>query len=182
MNKKNNKRKKASKRKIEQAFFQLINEKEIEEITVTTICLLAQVNRSTFYANYIDINDLVEQIKNNMLTNIKNLYATEHEENLSLNDWKYRFTKLFYHIRENQVFYKIYFKLGFDLNFNDSQNIVTTLSSKVNNEFLKYHMEFLRGGIISLTKMWLNYNCELSPETLVDILENEYKYFFESNL
>ena len=83
---------------------------------------------------------------------------------------------------KRQVFYKIYFKLGFDLNFHHSQNIVTTLSSKINNEFLKYHMEFLRGGIISLTKMWLNNNCELSPEALVDILKNEYKYLFESNL
>ena len=60
MNKPNNKRKKESQEKIEKAFIELIQTRNIEEITVTYICYITGLNRSTFYANYLDIYDLVD--------------------------------------------------------------------------------------------------------------------------
>jgi len=55
MNTVNNKRRKESQEKIEKAFIQLIQNKEIEQISVTDICQKCNLNRSTFYANYLDI-------------------------------------------------------------------------------------------------------------------------------
>jgi len=66
MNIPNNKRKKSSMDKIEKTFLQLIQKKNINEISVSTICELSGLNRSTFYANYIDIYDLVDKIRANM--------------------------------------------------------------------------------------------------------------------
>ena len=57
MNKPNNKRKKDSQEKIERAFIELIQTRNIEDITVTDICNITKLNRSTFYANYLDIYD-----------------------------------------------------------------------------------------------------------------------------
>lgn len=48
MNKANNKRKKASQMKIEKIFVELIQEKELNQISVTDICKLAKINRTTF--------------------------------------------------------------------------------------------------------------------------------------
>lgn len=176
MNKKNNKRRRESQQKMEEAFFKLIEKREAEEISVTSICELAQVNRSTFYANYTDMNGLLEQIKENMFADLKNLY--ESEPIGEAEDWNERFLKLFVHIKKNQEFFRIYFKLGFDLNFEYSERIVMTLSPQIDKRFLEYHIEFLKGGIVSLTKRWLNNGCRISPEELVDILKNEYNYFF----
>ena len=61
MNTPNNKRKRDSQEKIEKTFVQLIQKKNISEISVSTICEIAKLNRSTFYANYIDVYDLVEK-------------------------------------------------------------------------------------------------------------------------
>ena len=58
MNTPNNKRKRNSQEKIEKVFIQLIQKKNITEISVSTICEKANINRSTFYANYLDIYDL----------------------------------------------------------------------------------------------------------------------------
>ena len=66
MNIHNNKRKKESQEKIEKTFLQLIQKKNITEISVSTICEITNLNRSTFYANYIDVYDLVEKVKNRM--------------------------------------------------------------------------------------------------------------------
>lgn len=55
MNVKNNKRRRESQDKIEKAFVELLQTREIKEITVSDIIKLTGLNRSTFYANYIDI-------------------------------------------------------------------------------------------------------------------------------
>lgn len=64
MNTKNNKRKKESIRKIQKAFMELIQTKDYKDITVTMICTLAKINRSTFYASYLDVYDLVDKMRN----------------------------------------------------------------------------------------------------------------------
>lgn len=51
-----------SRRLIRQAFLELLREKTFEKITVTDIVNRADINRSTFYAHYPDINGLLEEI------------------------------------------------------------------------------------------------------------------------
>ena len=63
MNVKNNKRRRESQDKIEKAFLELLQPREIKEITVSDIIKLTGLNRSTFYANYIDIFDLADKTR-----------------------------------------------------------------------------------------------------------------------
>ena len=74
MNKPNNKRRKISQEKIEKAFVNLVQEKEIKEISVTEICKIAKLNRSTFYANYLDIYDLADKVLEKIEDNVFSLY------------------------------------------------------------------------------------------------------------
>ena len=55
MNTPNNKKRKNSQEKIEKVFIELIQTKEIYEISITDICKKANINRTTFYSNYIKI-------------------------------------------------------------------------------------------------------------------------------
>ena len=54
-------KKKDSQKRIEKVFLDLIQTKPIEQIHVSKICELAKVNRTTFYANYLDIYDLKDK-------------------------------------------------------------------------------------------------------------------------
>ena len=60
MNTPNNKRRKESIDKIEKAFIVLLQTNELDNISVSEICKITSLNRSTFYSNYIDIYDLAD--------------------------------------------------------------------------------------------------------------------------
>lgn len=170
MNIKNNKRKRESIKRMEDAFVRLIQTKEIKDISVTEICKTAGLNRSTFYANYIDIYDLVDKMRERMAEDFRELYEDEVRNRYNTNDY----LKLFYHIRENQLFYKTYFKMQFDLHFQTGCYDTRLAQTYYNNQHIKYHSEFFRAGITAIIKIWLEDSCDLSPEELFDVIKSEY--------
>lgn len=60
--KKMNRKRAYSQRVIQEAFLELSKTTLINKITVTDICRVADVNRTTFYSNYDDISALVQSI------------------------------------------------------------------------------------------------------------------------
>lgn len=172
MNKPNNKRKKESKEKIEKVFIELIQKKQINEVSITDICKKAKLNRTTFYANYIDIYDLADKIKLKLMNDVLDVYEDERNEKKH----SYNFLKLFYHIKENQLFYKTYFKLSTDDNL-DSFFIDNNEFAKLNKtvEYMDYHIAFFKAGLNAIIKKWLNNNCKESPEEINEIIISEYK-------
>lgn len=58
MNTEMNKRRVATMDRIEAEFFRLMQHKSLKEISVADLCERAEINRSTFYANYDDLNAL----------------------------------------------------------------------------------------------------------------------------
>lgn len=58
------KRIRKTKQAIRNALFQIMEEKSIDKITVAEIVQKADINRSTFYFYYEDINDLLRQTEN----------------------------------------------------------------------------------------------------------------------
>ena len=63
MNVKNNKRRKDSQEKIEKAFVALLQTHEVKDISVSDLIKITGLNRSTFYANYLDIFDLADKTR-----------------------------------------------------------------------------------------------------------------------
>ena len=112
MNIKNNKRKRESIEKIEKVFIELLQTYELDKISVSAICKRTGLNRSTFYANFIDIYDLADKTKKHLEDEFLTLYSDEISGKSSTDN----FLKLFGHIKENQLFYKTYFKLVTDNN------------------------------------------------------------------
>lgn len=55
---------------IEDAFFELIQEKEVSEITVKEICAKAQISRSTFYDHYEDYFSFLKSINGQIVENL----------------------------------------------------------------------------------------------------------------
>ena len=169
MNTKNNKRRRESMEKIEKAFVELLQERELKEITVSDICKKTELNRSTFYANYIDIYDLADHLREKLEKEFSELFTDEDTREAT------GAVKMFTHIRDNQLFYKIYFKLGYDEKHQVMIYDAKRAESDFDNQYLKYHIEFFRNGINAMIKMWLAGGCVETPEEMDTILKAEYK-------
>lgn len=63
MNTKNNKRFHDTEIRMEAAMLEIMKNTEFEKITVKKICEKAEVNRSTFYAHFIDIYDMIDKME-----------------------------------------------------------------------------------------------------------------------
>lgn len=170
MNIVNNTRRKNSQIKIEKAFADLIQKKKLNEISVTEICKLTKLNRTTFYANYLDIYDLADKFREKMELDLKEVYKEERETSHNSND----FSKLFNHIKNNQLFYKTYFKLNVkELPLTEyDYNLANILYQ---DKYIDYHIEFFKAGLNAIILKWLDNNCIESPETINEILISEYK-------
>lgn len=173
MNISNNKRRKESQEKIEKTFVQLIQTKELANISVTDICKLTHLNRSTFYANYLDIYDLADKVQEKLKDEVLLLYNDEITNKYNSNN----FLKLFYHIKENQLFYKTYFKLGYYNNDTTVLQYDTNLSKEFfDDKFIDYHIEFFKNGLNSVIRLWLNNGCKETPEEIETIIKSEYSH------
>lgn len=169
MNTKNNKRRRESIQKIEKAFVELLQLKELKEITVADICKSAQLNRSTFYANYLDIYDLADKLREKLESDFAQQFEDKPSSELN------GALRMFTHIYENQMFYKTYFKLHYDENHQISVYDVTRAEKDFDNKYIRYHIEFFRNGINAIIKMWLNSGCKETPQEMADIIKQEYR-------
>ncbi len=172
MNTTNNKRRRESQEKIEKVFVELLQTKELHQISVTDICKISHLNRSTFYANYLDVYDLANKVKEKLEQEVETLYEDETTNKYNSNN----FLKLFHHIKDNQLFYKTYFKLGYD-NEHSIFKYDTNLSKEFfDDKFVEYHIEFFKNGLNSIIKLWLNNGCKESPEEIDSIIKSEYAH------
>ena len=170
MNTKNNKRRRESVEKIEKAFVELLQSKEIGEITVSEICKLTGLNRSTFYANFLDTYDLADKLRETLENEFSSLFADYDYFNERTGA-----LKMFTHIKENQLFYKTYFKLCYDSSHLISVYDTKRAEKELDNKNIKYHIEFFRNGLNAIIKLWLSEGCQESPEQMAEILKQEYK-------
>jgi len=170
MNTQNNQKRKKSQEQIEKIFIQLIQKKNIDEISVSMICKIAKLNRSTFYANYIDIYDLAEKIKKNMEVEFAEFQLSNNAKQDSDG-----YLNMFKHIKDNQIFFRTYFKLEEIISDLPTQYRIELAEKYYDNKYIDYHIEFFRAGLNAIIKKWLNNGCKESPEEINEIIISEYK-------
>lgn len=171
MNTKNNHRRRESVERIEKAFMELLQTRELNEITVSDICKLCGLNRSTFYANFTDVYDLADKMRVHLEEEVNRLYESETAQKFNSNDY----LRLFRHIRDNQLFYRTYFRLGYDNQFKLKYYDIHQAQRHFDNQYIEYHVEFFRSGFNAIVRMWLAGGCRETPEEMEAIIRSEYQ-------
>lgn len=176
MNVKNNQRYKMSSEKIETAFLTLILKHKYEDITINQICSEAGINRSTFYAHYNDINDLVIKIENKFAKGTASIF------NFGERQTHEAFVEMFSFIKENKYFYKAFLNLPYisSAEKNTRIEVLKNIGNKKTFENSKkmgifYRASFFGAGIKEMCRIWLDYDCQESPEEMARLLLEEYK-------
>ena len=97
------------------------------------------------------LSDLADKLKEKLEEEVQQLYQEEREQKFNSND----FLKLFQHIKENQIFYKTYFKLGYDNDYQIFQYDINLAKKIFDNKFINYHIIFFKNGLNAIIKVWL---------------------------
>ncbi len=72
--------------KMQEALIDLLEEKEFDRITIKEICERAQVNRSTFYLHYDNVNDLLGETVEAIYRDFFSHYGEKEEKGLRIQD------------------------------------------------------------------------------------------------
>lgn len=68
-----------SRNMIKNAFFELLSEKSLYEITVVDVVNRADISRNTFYAHYNDVYAVLDEMENDFIEKL-NIYVGESQE------------------------------------------------------------------------------------------------------
>ncbi|WNS77816.1 TetR/AcrR family transcriptional regulator C-terminal domain-containing protein [Domibacillus sp. DTU_2020_1001157_1_SI_ALB_TIR_016] len=93
---------------IKEAFVDLLQEMDIEKMSVSRIAERATISRVTFYLHYRDIPDMLEKMADAMIEDIQNVINGQpvNEDSPKNTDWL-RLEKLLEHIAQHSSFYKV---------------------------------------------------------------------------
>ncbi len=181
MNKKENLHYQQTDKAIQNYVLDLLGKKNIDKITVTEICTHLGINRSTFYAHYPNVYDVVEKIEYGMSYEMEIRFKEKLK--ISRNE---AFLEIFRFVYEHKDFYRICIHHGSTIHFcNDvsfenlsaySDSIMQKIGFLSETQY-HYHIAFFRAGLNALIREWLLRDCKETPEELYDILLQEYKMY-----
>ena len=175
MNIKNNLRYKASSEKIETAFLTLILNHKYEDITISQVCKQAEINRSTFYAHYDDINDLVIKIESKFAQGTASIF------NYGERQTHEAMIEMFTFVKANKHFYKAFLNIPYTTlaERNTKIEVLKNIGQKLNIDKshtigIFYRASFFGAGIKEMCRLWLERDCQETPEQMAKLLLEEY--------
>ncbi|TKC18831.1 TetR/AcrR family transcriptional regulator [Robertmurraya kyonggiensis] len=175
-----------SKQALKDALLSLMKEKDFKEITITDIVKLADLNRGTFYKNYQYKEDILEELIDDIITDLTNSYREPYKsiDNFDIKNLTSSAIKIFDHVSKYGSFYTLIVK---STNLSGFQNKICEViknlalqdlfnqhvSSKINREIqASYHAYAIFGMIIEWVNQGFSYSSNYMAEQLLEILKN----------
>ena len=183
MNVKNNRLNRETGEKIIRAVYAMMTQEHrpIGKITVREICERTGIHRSTFYAHYRDVFDLVEKVEKSMSRQLTETFFRKLDEKAPARDC---FAEIFAFIREHRDFYLYYLtesrqygvlQLAWET-VRDRAAAVNAGPEKFGaetTEEMEYHGVFFLVGMSAVVRMWLQKGCPEEPEALYDLIRRQ---------
>ena len=166
---------KYTKTVIKDTIIKLLQEKDIKKITVSEICKIADINRATFYRYYLDVYDLLDKIKDDLIEELR--AAVTDSSNYTVSIFAKDLLKV---LLDNKELVKILFKTDNNVYFlydflevaydkckerwqNDLKNI--------NEEDIDYATLFIFNGALGIINYWVNNDFDKGIDELAEIIE-----------
>ena len=151
-----------SKKMISNALLKLLQDKSMDEVTVSQITTEAKIGRNTFYNHFQKKDDVLDYLLQRYLEGIRD--NLEQIANPSIRDillWRFNL------IKENPLL--VIFQKHNDIkqllyNFRD-RNITKFDLPRKNDAYIT---DFIQGGIDYVTSKWIENGMTESPEEMVD--------------
>lgn len=176
MNKKNNQRFRQTEIRMEHVMLELMKHYDFEKITVKKICEKAQVNRSTFYAHFIDLYDMLDKMELELSKELLASYQFEQDDQIFSET---SFMKFLEHIKKHSYFYKINLQnrksFPIEQGFDKVWNIIKhhcALAGINNEDEIMYYLISFQAGFTMILKHWVDTDCVMENKKIASIIRN----------
>lgn len=168
-----------TQRLLKESLLELMEKKDIKNISVKDITELADLNRGTFYLHYADTYSLLQEMETEVLNDFQNM----------VNGYREAFKKaslmpviipIIQYIEENKKICKILFE---NSSSNDFVNRFHTLILRNGTAIIKeqypnardvtlnYFLEFITYGLTGVLKQWLNTDMQEPKEEVAEFVD-----------
>lgn len=164
-----------TKRLLKNAFIELMNDKNYEEISVTDIVTLADYNRTTFYRHYGNKDEFVKTVINNQANMLVKAFRLPYKKHnyIHLGSISSGEITVFNHILDNKSFYSLWNEFekitGFTEIFlnaltNFYKNEIVLLTNPKKELDNNLYTSFYAYGILGLIVEWIKNDLKQTPE------------------
>lgn len=170
-----------TKKVIEESLITLLNEKDINKITVSEICKMADINRATFYRYYLDAYDLLDKIKEGFVEDL-----VEASQRPDTEKSVYNFSKgLLVVLQNNKKLTKILFNNKSNIYFlNEILDIAYNRCKKrwfdnlsnLDEKDADYASVFIFNGALGVVNYWVQNDFDMTIDEISHIIE-ELSYY-----
>lgn len=180
MNTKNNQRFRQTELRMEFAMLKLMENTEFEKITVKKLCEKAKVNRSTFYAHFMDIYDMLGKMERELSRELLESYGDKGGYDIFSEESFLYFLK---HIRKHQYFYKIILRTrtsfplsqGYEPLWEIMKSRCEQAGILEEEEMMYYFISFQADFTMAL-KHWVDTDCSIPERKVALIIQNSIPY------
>lgn len=166
-------RTKYTKNIIKETFINLLEQKEINKITVSEICKIADINRSTFYRYYLDVYDLLSKIQEELVNKLKNIksnkkYTVESfsEEILNVFLEEKKLIKILFDTNENIYFLNTILEVAYQ----KCKETWLEENKNLNEEEIEYASVFIFNGALGIVNFWVKNNFDKPVNEIVETI------------
>ena len=177
--KKEDRRVRRTKKLLTQALTELLQKKQINEITVKELTDLADMNRGTFYMYYRDIFDMLEKIEDELFQKL-DVIAQTHEHGDPTQQVKPILLDLFRFIEENQEMCRVLLSPNGDMNFlhrlyeairERSLEIWKDQMGSLDEKEFDYRYSFVIFGCAGMIRAWVNRSCQETDMQMAELAD-----------
>jgi len=168
-----------SKEAIRTALVKLLKHKNIEDITVTEIAKEADVNRKTFYNNYENIYQVIEEIENDIVISFTDLLSKINLDEMLKQPLKF-FETLTNIVQKDFEFYSNLVQAqrlgGFNLVLKITETLKESVKANLPKELFKdkftmeFSIDYMITGMMEGYTEWLQNPKEISLEKLTNTM------------
>ncbi|NMA65188.1 MAG: TetR/AcrR family transcriptional regulator [Clostridiaceae bacterium] len=171
MIKKTDRRVKYTKALLKEALVELLKERHISKISVTALCEVADVNRSTFYTHYTDQFDLLRQVEDEVITNLKSFLDKYVDDRMPITEQNLKGI-LEYAKNNADLFTVLLGEHGDHAFHNDLMELVKLIPFQYSAEesIKEYLLTFAINGCISVLYKWIVEEREETPEEMANLV------------
>ncbi|WP_438498350.1 TetR/AcrR family transcriptional regulator [Paenibacillus sp. IHBB 3054] len=177
-------KKQKTKYLIQKSFLQVLEKKKFESTTIGDITKIAQINRGTFYLHYLDKFDLLDQMEEQLFSDIGNHIdelqsrylptRTFDIEQKQLADLLFSFIEI--NVPILKIFLSDHGRAGFHIRFKDTFSEKVRFNLEQHESFyanlkvpMEYFLSFITSAFLGLIEQWIRNGLDKTPKEMTEL-------------